>query len=192
MYPIELHFFSFDINAFEQIDISHLTFPNLPVLTGIAMSSALPGFFAPVFIPATSPHYSENRNKCFTDGGIRLNYPLSKCIEKYPNTYEILGITIQADSSEKTNNDNNNCISPESNILEYFVEFTSKVMRFLDKLAPSIVIPYEIRCISQASLFDLEKCSDIIQSADARKQWIEQGMEDAMCQLEQFNSNNKK
>jgi len=181
-YPIELHFYSFDINAFEQIDISRETFPDLPVLTGISMSSALPGFFAPVFIPPDSPHYADNRNKCFIDGGIRLNYPIFKCLEKFPNDHEILGITIQT-INDPFYKDNDTNITANSNILEYFIGFANKIADYLVKIVPCPTILYEIKCSSCATMFDFNKCSDIIHSSEMRQQWIEHGMQDAKKQL---------
>ena len=45
------------------------------------MTCALPVLISPVFID----------NKCFMDGGVGCNYPLSFCIEAGNNPDEILG-----------------------------------------------------------------------------------------------------
>jgi predicted acylesterase/phospholipase RssA len=186
-FPIDLHFFSFDLNAFEPVDISRASFPDLPVMTGIAMSSALPGLFAPVFLP------EEKYNKqkcCFIDGGIRLNYPVSECLKRYPDqTDNILGITVKSETksdgaTESGNEDSH--ITKDSNILEYFIEFASKINQFIDSLAEEIVLPHEIRCASYADIFDFDTYRQIIQSADMRKQWIGQGKQDAEKQLLNF------
>jgi hypothetical protein len=49
------------------------------------MTCAFPIIISPVFI----------ENKCYIDGGITCNYPLSKCIETITNTNEIVGFKNQ-------------------------------------------------------------------------------------------------
>jgi len=185
-FPIDLHFFSFDLNAFKPVDISHTSFPDLPVLTGIAMSSALPGMFAPVFLPEEK--YKENKKGCFVDGGIRLNYPVSECLRQYPDEIKnILGVTVQRCATQlddkTSNNKTDSHITEDSNILEYFIEFASKINQLINSLVEKIVLPYEIRCVSYTSIFDVDAYSQIIQSSELRKEWIEKGKQDAKKQM---------
>ena len=187
-FPIELHFYTFDLNSFKSVEISHTTFPNLPLITGIAMSSSLPGLFSPVFIPPSSPHYLENRRKCFIDGGIRLNYPLAECISKYPNLNEILGIKtemtqLNENESKKEEEEEESLITKDSNLLEYFIEFTHKITNFLDKLVPCSSIPNEIECSSRINMFEFDKCRTIINSSAVRREWIEEGEQNAHTYL---------
>ena len=46
---IEMHFFSFEINRFELVDISYKSHPELSLLSAIQMTCALPVFLTPVF-----------------------------------------------------------------------------------------------------------------------------------------------
>jgi predicted acylesterase/phospholipase RssA len=188
-FPIDLHFFSFDLNAFVPVDISHATFPDLPVLTGIAMSSALPGMFAPVFLPDVL-----GKDKCcFIDGGIRLNYPVSECLRQHPDDLEnILGVTVQitkAQPDKNTNKNEDSHITKDSNILEYFIEFASKINQFINSLAEKVELPHEIRCASCVDVFDFDTYRQIIESSDLRKEWIEKGEKDAEKQRLEFVKN---
>ena len=175
VYPIELHFFSFDLNGFTTVEISHKTFPNLSVLTGIAMSSALPGAFAPVFLP-------ECADMCFIDGGICCNYPLNKCLKEYEDKEQVLGITLD-NNDTNVNAAVNPIINNNSNILDFFTEFASKISGFLDKLEKKQSIPYEIRCSSSINVFEWSTLTEVIKNASMRKQWIQQGVVDAEKQI---------
>ncbi len=63
---IELHLFTTALTRVEAVDINHLTFPNLSVLTAIAMSSAVPILFPPV-------HYND---EYYIDGALLTHCPL--------------------------------------------------------------------------------------------------------------------
>ena len=107
----ELHFFTLEINSFEVYDLNYKTFPNLPILTAIHMSSALPCIISPVFI----------EDKCYMDGGVICNYPLKNCIENVEDSDTIFAI----------NNffikGNENLLKEESTILDYFVNFITNM-----------------------------------------------------------------
>jgi predicted acylesterase/phospholipase RssA len=189
---IDFHCYSFDLNNFCITDISHSTFPDLPVLTGITMSSALPGLFAPVFLTEqemerTSPNIiNKNKNGCFIDGGVRANYPVQQCMDAYPETknnpQSILGITLrQAEPNKNENNENNenkiSYITPDSNILEYFVEFANKINHCLSQQheITNLLGIQEIECPSCADIFDLKVCQEVISSPEMRCDWINRG-----------------
>lgn len=63
---IELHLFTTALTRVEAVDINHDTFPNLSVITAIAMSSAVPILFPPV-------HYN---GEYYIDGGLLTHCPL--------------------------------------------------------------------------------------------------------------------
>lgn len=183
VYPVELHFFSFDLNAFSTVEISRRTYPNLSVITGIAMSCALPGAFAPVFLPDDD----DNKHKCFIDGGVRCNYPLLPCLKAHPNKDQVLGITVEKNNvlTEKNNvlTEKRGAVNAESNILDFFTEFASKISGFLDGLEANPSILHEVRCSSRVNVFEWATFMEVIKSADMRKQWIQQGSDDAEKQI---------
>ena len=77
---IDLHVFSLELNEFEICDISHTSFPDLPVLKAIHMTSAIPIAIEPVCM----------NGKCYVDGGFINNYPLNHCLKNHPDVDDIL------------------------------------------------------------------------------------------------------
>lgn len=69
---IDLHVFSVNLNDknLSSIDISHKTHPNLSLIKGICMSSAIPLLFKPVFY----------EGGCYIDGGLINNFPAIECL----------------------------------------------------------------------------------------------------------------
>ena len=99
---VDLHFCTTDLSSFSFKSISHETHPDVEVLSAIQMSAAYPLIISPVF----------NDNKCYIDGGLLCNYPMSLCLEKYPDKTEILGIGNQ-------NKESRNKITEDSSLLEF-------------------------------------------------------------------------
>lgn len=78
---IELHMYSLELNSFKIEDISYKTHPDLPLLHAVIMSSTVPTIFIPFCVDG----------KCYIDGGVLANYPLSYCLEQGHKKEEILG-----------------------------------------------------------------------------------------------------
>ena len=70
---IDYHLYTTNINNQKPIciDLSHKTHPDLEVYKAIAMSSAIPVIFKPIFY----------NNGCYIDGGLLNNVPINSCIE---------------------------------------------------------------------------------------------------------------
>jgi len=158
---IELHMFSFEVNAFKVEDISHLTHPDLSLITAIQMSCALPILMSPVCI----------ENKCYIDGGVTCNYPLKYCIESSDKKIEeILGFKNQYDDHSKNHVDSN------STLLDF-------IMSFLFKLIHSIgtsnkdpqTINYEVIC--NANFLSISSLKLALSSVDVRKELYSGGIE---------------
>jgi predicted acylesterase/phospholipase RssA len=129
---IELHMFSFEVNAFQIEDISYLTHPDLSLITAIQMSCALPVLMTPIC----------TESKCYIDGGITCNYPLKYCIESpNKNIEEILGFKNQYDDHNK------NQIDSSSTLLEFIMNFLFKIIHSISSnnmIQTSIT--YEVIC----------------------------------------------
>lgn len=99
---IELHVYTFELNEFHTIDISHQTHPDLKVLDAIRMSSSIPLLIKPIC----------KNELCYIDGGVQANYPVHYCMqnEKCEET-EILGFKNSASVLKK--------IDDSSNITDY-------------------------------------------------------------------------
>lgn len=163
----DIHFFTLEVNEFIVKDITYKTFPDLPILTAMQMSSAVPGIIAPVFIDG----------KCYIDGGVLCNYPLKNCIEDVEDPDEIFAINNFYIKSI------NNSVKENSNILEYIVNFiTNMIFSVGEKFLT------EPNCIKNELIFEIEPMNfDFLKSAvydqKIREELFEKGIEGARIYL---------
>ena len=157
---IELHMFSFEINEFKVQDISYLTHPKIKLLDAIHMTCSIPILMTPICF----------EDKCFIDGGITTNYPLSYCIESGKNPDEILGF-------KNKYGDNKNNITSESTLLDFLLNFLFKTIFSMntDNIQPSI--KYEVVCEASFMTFDVLKTS--LSNMEVRKELLQNGIETA-------------
>jgi predicted acylesterase/phospholipase RssA len=165
---IELHFFSFEINEYKVCDISYKTHPKLLLMEAIQMTSALPVLVTPVCID----------DKCYIDGGMSSNYPLSHCINSGKNSDEILGF-------KNKYNDNKNYINQESTILDFLLSFLFKAIfsHNTDNSQPDI--KYEVICDAQYLNFEVLKTA--LSNVDVRRELFNNGTESAIKFLASLN-----
>jgi predicted acylesterase/phospholipase RssA len=162
---IELHLFSFEINEYKVYDISYLTHPNLPLMTAIQMTCALPVLVTPVCID----------DKCYIDGGMSTNYPLSYCIQSGKNSDEILGFKNKY-SEEK------NYINAESTILDFLLSFLFKAVFSINTDKSQPIIKHELLCDAQYLNFEVLRSS--LSNIEVRRNLFNNGMETAVKFLE--------
>jgi len=158
---IELHMFSFEINEYKVQDISYLTHPKLSLITAIQMTSALPVLITPVCID----------DKCYIDGGMSCNYPLSYCIESGKIPDEILGF-------KNKYGENKTCINTESTILDFLLSFLFKAVFSVstDNSQPSI--QNEVVCDAQYLNFDVIRTA--LSNIEVRKDLFNNGTQTAV------------
>ena len=158
---VELHMFSFEINEYKVQDISYLTHPKLSLMTSIQMTSALPVLITPVCID----------DKCYIDGGMSCNYPLSYCIESGKNPDEILGF-------KNKYGENKTCINTESTILDFLLSFLFKAVFSVstDNSQPSI--QNEVVCDAQYLNFDVIRTA--LSNVEVRKDLFNNGTQTAV------------
>jgi predicted acylesterase/phospholipase RssA len=162
---IELHFFTFEVNQFETVDISYLTHPDITVVKATQMTCGLPILVSPVIID----------DKCYIDGGVVCNYPLKYCIETKKNIDQILGFKNQYDSVDK------NQIDSDSTLLDFIMNFLFKVIRSLstDNIQPKISneLCYNTDYLSIGVL------KDALSSAQTRELLLKSGIDSAISFL---------
>jgi len=160
---IELHMFSFEVNAFIVEDISYLTHPELSLITAIHMSCALPVLLSPIC----------DNGKCYIDGGVTCNYPLKNCIESNKNIEEILGFKNQYD-----NNNNKNQIDSNSTLLDFITSFLFKLVHSIssNNLTQSS-ITYEVMC--KADFLTITTLKSALYSIETREKLYISGIESA-------------
>jgi len=170
---VELHFFGFEINEYKVEDISHLTHPNISVITAIQMTSALPILVTPICVD----------EKCYVDGGMSCNYPLNYCIESGKNPDEILGFKNKY--SETKNN-----ITSDSTLLDFLLSFIYKAVFSLSTDKNQTEIRNEVICNVCHLNFDFLK--NAISKIEVRKELFENGVSSGQTFLEKLNSKDAK
>ena len=161
---VELHMFSFEINEYKVQDISYLTHPKLSLMTAVQMTSALPVLITPVCID----------NKCFIDGGMSCNYPLSYCIESGKNPDEILGF-------KNKYGENKTCINDESTILDFLLSFLFKAVFSVSTDNNQPIIPNEVICDAQYLNFEVIRTA--LSNVEVRKDLFNNGTESGVSFL---------
>jgi predicted acylesterase/phospholipase RssA len=164
---IDLHLFSFEINEYKVQDISHLTHPNLSLITAIQMTCGLPILVTPVC----------QDNKCYIDGGMACNYPLQYCIESGKNPDEILGF--KNNCSDKTE-----YINSESTLLDFLLSFLFKAVFSVSTSHIQPHIKNEILCDAQHLSFEVLKKA--LSSIEVRRELFQNGTETATKFIEQY------
>jgi predicted acylesterase/phospholipase RssA len=163
---IDIHMCSFELNEYKVKDISHESFPNLPILTAIQMTCALPLLVTPVFID----------NKCFIDGGVACNYPLCFCVDSGKLANEILGF------KNSYENENNSKIGENSTLLDYLLFFLFKALNFIHDNNIQPTITNEIIFDTSYISFDILK--NALTKIEVRRDLFEKGKQSVNTFLE--------
>jgi len=167
---IELHFFTLEANLLEIFDINYKSFPDLPILTAMQMSSALPGVICPVCI----------EGNFYIDGGIMCNYPLKKCIENVEDKDTIFGIY-------NFYKKNNNILKEDSTILEYMVNIiTNMTFSLGEKYIPEENSIKNELIIKSLNLIKFEDLKTILYEQTKREELYEQGIDYAIKFLDLY------
>ena len=162
---IELHLFSFEVNEYKIVEISYKTHPNLKLLEAVQMTCALPVLISPVCID----------DKCYMDGGVGCNYPLSFCIDSGKDPNEILGFKNKY-SDEKI------CINNESTLLDYILRFLFKAVLNVNNSYVKPIIKNEVICDTTCLTVDAFKSA--LSNIDSRRELFEKGKQTAHNFLE--------
>ena len=162
---VEIHFFTFEINVFELVDVSYKTHPDLSLLTALHMTCALPVIISPVCI----------NGKCYIDGGIMVNYPLNKCT--HSDEDEILGFKNKYEKYNETN-----VIESTSTLLDFLLNFVFKLIYNLSTDEKQPAIKNEI--VFDCKMMNITNLSEALNSMEHRKQLWESGRETSKLFLE--------
>jgi len=158
---IELHLFASELNSYELIDFSYKTHPEWKVVDVVYSSACLPVMFSPRLID----------NKCYCDGGVIHNYPLSNCINNGCNINEILGIRM------KVINPTTNILDEKSSLLDYLMKIINNYSKKILVLNNNnnISIKHEYFVESEApSLYNI---FSVLNDSEERIKLINKGVE---------------
>lgn len=170
---IDLHIFTFELNKFQTVELSHKTHPELSLLQALTMSSSLPGIFMPTIID----------DNCYVDGGVMCNYPINQCLRDHTNKDEILGI--KSSYEKDIDSFKNVNVTQDSSLLEYVICLTINAMNFIRDTVKLEHIDNTIRCYVSENPLTLNYIQESISNQELRKKWIKMGEDDA----EEFLSN---
>ena len=173
---IDLHIFTFELNKFETVELSHTTHPELSLLQALTMSSALPGIFMPTIID----------NCCYVDGGVMCSYPINQCLRDHNNKDEILGIKSSYD--KETDSYKNVDVTQDTSLLEYVICLTINAMNFIRDTVKVENIENTVRCYVTDNPLTLDFIQESISNQELRRQWMKQGEEDAIDFLSRKNN----
>ena len=164
---IDFHIFTFELNNFETIELSHKTHPDLSLLQAVTMSSAFPGIFMPTIID----------KKCYIDGGVMCNYPINECLRDHTNKDEILGIKSLYNKDDISKNAE---VTQELSLLEYVICLTNNAINFIRSTIKLENINNTIECnVTENSSNFLDFIQQAVTNPELRRQWIQMGEEDA-------------
>ena len=172
---IDLHIFSFDVNSFSTVELSHSTHPNLELIDAVTMSSTLPGLFIPII----------QDNCCFIDGGVLCNYPINECLRDHPNEDECLGVNVSYVQTE--NSTMNSTINENSSLLDYIICISVNSMYYIRNSIKITPIKNEVKCEINFNPLTLELIIDMLKCKNVREEWFKQGEIDANIFLERNN-----
>lgn len=161
---IHLHFISLEINAFEKVNVSHITFPDITLIKAIEMSSAFPILFKPLFD-------DNDPEKCYVDGGIVDNYPLCTCIEEQKcEENEVLGVKNVGGAFTEMN------ITNDNNLLEFLQSSMYKIILHLHiKHSGKKSIKQEVICECDTNMSNYYEWLEYITNRNKREELIELG-----------------
>lgn len=168
---IDLHIFSFELNSFEHVNISHTTHPHTKVLDALRMSCSYPTLISPLC----------SENKCYVDGGFTRNYPLNDCIEEQIKNEsekdEIFGILNKNIKSDTL-------IDEDSSIMDFLKIILQKLTKQICTACKQEKIKYELELITNGVSFEI--LFQTISNEKVRKDLISEGNNSAKNFLEQI------
>jgi patatin-like phospholipase/acyl hydrolase len=175
---IDLHLFTFDINQFQTVDLSHKTRPHLKLITAIAMSCALPGVFCPII--------NDDEGTCFIDGGVMSNCPINYCIDSLPNKEEEeeKSILVIKPKYNYEGAGENTRIVQNSSVFDYISCMALNSMNYIRKSVVTASLPETtVLCEIDENPLTIEFMQAAIHDRKVREQLMLQGQKDAMQYL---------
>ena len=163
---IELVAYTANVNAptLEKVQLSHKTYPDLPISTAMAMTMAVPVLFQPVL----------HEGGCYVDGGCVANMPVNDCLEEQEcPEEEIFALRYVWDGDSEIG------IDESSSLTDYLMALLRKAQLALcsehqQKRVPNWLESVMVECNG------IHKWMDALGDESMRVSLIEQGQKDAM------------
>jgi len=190
---IALHFFTFELTEFDVVELSGQTTPNIKVMDAVYMSSAIPVLFKPFL----------SKGKCYLDGGVACNNPISYALQRFPDHASIfnishdygdkndgssfsskLGYDDDDDDDDKKENVKKDGNKTRMSMMEYFfyfiMTFIQRTGNLLKRMRGSAAA--DDACVYQYIIYkarrlNLEDIHDVFTSESKRREFIDYGKE---------------
>lgn len=166
---IELNFYTFELNAFEIVQLSYISHPNLKLTDAVYMSSSLPLLFNPIC--------TEDK-KCYIDGGLVVNYPLEYCLKRGYLEEEILSFR------NNYTNIGEVLVENSTNSMSFLFIFINKLVDLIDTEKKQIKIKNEILCDTKKT--SIEDIITFVNYKDIRLEILNNGINIGKSFLEKF------
>jgi len=167
---IELNFYTFELNAFEIVQLSYLSHPNLKLIDAIYMSSSLPLLFNPI---------CTIDKKCYIDGGLVANYPLEYCLKRGYLEEEILSFR------NNYTNIGEVLVEEETSSTSFLFIFINKLVDLIDTEKKQIKINNEILCDTKTT--SIEDIIAFVNSKNIRLEILNNGINIGKSFLDKLN-----
>ena len=154
---VDLYIYTIDINTFKLVELSHTSYPDLPLVTALYMSCCLPYVFQPFWYNDTY----------YIDGGLLNSYPILNCIEENENLDEILSCHFNSSPCIEK-------VTETTNIFEYgYFLYRKLIKKARHKEIPSLKNEIVIPCIE----VNIKDGTKVLYESTIRQEYIDIGKE---------------
>lgn len=166
---VTLYIYATEYSTFNTTEFSADSTPKVKLLDAVHASMALPILFKPIKI----------ENKLYLDGGVFLNYPMSKCLERNEDCETIFGIKTSDVSTEEDEN------IDDLNIFSYMTNGMKKLCNKIqiEETHPDMKKIREIKILAKE--VDTSRFYVLASSSEERKLAIENGCAEVINYLQQ-------
>lgn len=164
---VDLHLFTFELNSFCTVELSHTTHPDMLVVQAVAMSAALPGLFMPVFW----------EGGCYLDGGVLCNFPSTACLRDHGDEPDAAVLGIQSAYPTENCRSGNAVVTPESTMIEYAAALATNATNYLRETSPPQPLRNVILCHTASNPLSVAHFMELVQKRDLRAEWVRVGAE---------------
>lgn len=163
----DIHFFAFDINTYKTVEITHILYPDMPLINAVYITCSLPGVFTPTIID----------NMCLMDGGMLANFPLNYCLRDHSNKDEILGFNFVYRNVDGTECSGNNIINDDSDMMDFILALSLNSMNYITNSIKYDKIDKILECCSNTTTLTIDSISHAIGTMEGRQELFDKGIE---------------
>ena len=164
---IDVHLYTTNINTSDdistaKINMSHKTHPDLPVVTALHMSMAVPLAFTPV--------YDEVKAAMYIDGGLLNNFPVNDCLT------QMAPDSILAFKNTWPQEIKSGQVNKESTLVEFLMTIVKKLAAVVDTTALQTPVQFMVEC-PVINLEGFNNWLSTMSSIESRKELVKRGEE---------------